>query len=282
MTVKVVIDSASDFPADLAEKLGITIVPCNVHFGTEQFKDGVDITPDEFYRRLTEGSVFPKTSQPSPGDFVEIYDQLGSGADGIVSIHVSAKLSGTYNSAIQAKSLSSATCPIEVLDSAQGCMGIGLVAIVAARAALDGADIVGVVEVARDAMTRAQAFFLLNTLEYLERGGRIGKAKAMLGSVLNIKPILIMKDGEVHELGKARTFSKGIRRLRDIITGFAPIEALCVLYTTTPDLAHEISQDLSDLLPEGENPMVLRVGPTIGTYTGPGVIGISLISQNSS
>ena len=282
MAVKVVTDSASDLPPSVAHELGIAIVPCNVHFGTEELKDGVDIAADEFYQRLVNGPTHPTTSQPSPGDFVEVYDQLGKDADGIVSIHVSSKLSGTYNSAIQGKAQSSATCPIEVVDSTQACVAIGLIAVAAAKEASKGSTVEAVAEVARGAAPRSQLYFLLNTLEYLQKGGRIGKARAMLGAVLNIKPMLIVQDGEVHELGKVRTFSKGIAKLQEVTRGFAPLESLYVLYTTTPDLASEIATSLSDLLPEGQEPDIGRAGPTIGTYVGPGVVGVALLAAETA
>ena len=281
MAVKVVVDSASDLPSDVAEKLDITIVPCYVTFGTEDYKDGVDIQADEFYKRLVGGPVLPKTSQPSPGDLIEVYDRLGEDADGIVSIHVSAKLSATYNSAEQAKAQSSADCPIEVVDSAQACMGFGVIAIAAAREASKGSSVEKVAEVARDAAGRSELFFLVNTLEYLEKGGRIGKARAMLGSVLRIKPMLTVTDGEVHELGKVRTFAKGIARLQQVTRSHAPLASLWVLHTTTPDLAGEIAASMADLLPEGQEPLIARPGPTVGTYVGPGVLGVALLRAAS-
>ena len=279
MAVRVVTDSASDLPSDLAESLGITVVPCNVNFGTETFKDGVDISADEFYRRLTEGPTLPTTSQPSIGDFAQVYDELGKDADGIVSVHVSSKLSGTHNSAVQGKAQSAAQCPIEVVDSAQACMGQGMVAMAAARVAAQGAGIGEVAEAARGAVPRSQLYFLVNTLEYLERGGRIGKAKALLGTILKIKPMLTVKDGEVHELGKARTFAKGVARLQEVARGSAPLESLCILHTTTPELAREIAASFNDLLPGDEEAFISRTGPTVGTYVGPGVIGVALLSQ---
>ncbi len=278
MAVKVVTDSTSDLAPDLAESLGITVVPCNVQFGTESLKDGVDILADEFYERLTVGPVHPTTSQPSPGDFVEVFDRLGEEADGIVSVQVSAKLSGTYNSAIWAKEETTAKCPIEVVDSAQACLALGLTVIAAAEAANKGADTETVAKAARNAAPRSQLFFLVNTLEYLQKGGRIGKARAMLGTVLNIKPILTVQGGEVHELAKARTFKKGIAKLKEVAESYVPLEGLYVLHTTTPELAQEIADGLSDLVPDGKRPLVGRAGPTIGTYVGPGVLGIALLS----
>lgn len=282
MVVKVVTDSTSDLPADYAESLGVTIVPLNVAFGTESFKDSVTITADEFYERLTEGSVLPTTSQPSPGDFVEVYDRLGQDADGIVSIHLSSKESGTHNSAVQAKAITKATCPIDVVDSEQFSMGLGMIVIKAAEAANRGASVEEVAATARDAIGLSQCIASFDTLEYLERGGRIGKAKALVGSLLRLKPAIIIRDGQVHELGKTRTLVKSIAQLKETARSFAPVEALCVLHSTTPDTAKQIADDLSDLLPPGTEPFVARFGPVIGTYTGPGALGIGLIRKEGA
>ena len=277
MAVKIVTDSSSDIPAEIVENLDITVVPCNVHFGTQGFKDGVDLQADEFYQRLIEGSDFPKTSQPSPGDLKQAYDDLGAGADGIVSVHVSSKLSATYNSAIQAKGETSAECPVDVVDSYQACLGLGMVVIAAAEVANRGGTHGEVASAARSAVDRAQLIFLLDTLEYLQKGGRIGKARAMLGSVLRIKPLIILREGVVDQLGRARSVAKGMAKLREVAEGFSPLESVSVPYTTTPDLAQEFADSLSDLLPEGKKPFVARAGPTIGTYAGPGAFGIGLL-----
>ena len=277
MTVKIVTDSTSDIPHDLAQSLGITLVPLNVTFLTETFKDGVDITADQFYDRLVNGGVTPTTSQPSPGDFLQVFDELAGDADAILSVHLSAKESGTYNSAVQAKDQSDVQCPIEVLDTGQFSMGLGMIVIAAARAANDGAGLEEVVAVARSAMARSQCFALFDTLDYLQRGGRIGKAQALVGSILKIKPMIIIQDGRVHELAKPRTFSKGIARLQEVARGFAPVESVCVLHSTTPDIAGELAENLGDLLPEGSAPFVARFGPVLGTYTGPGAVGIGLL-----
>ena len=210
MAVRIVTDSTSDLPGDVVERLGITVVAQNVHFGTETYKDNVTITPDTFFSMLASSKELPKTSQASPGEFKEVYDQVGDGADGIVSIHVAAKLSGTYNSAVQARELTTAQCPVEVIDTAQASMGEGLVVIAAAEAANAGASMDEVAAVARNAAGRSHCMALLETLEYLQKGGRIGKAQAMLGSILQIKPMILVRDGEVHELGKARTFREGV------------------------------------------------------------------------
>ncbi|MCX8214958.1 MAG: DegV family protein [SAR202 cluster bacterium] len=279
MVVKVVTDSTSDLPADYAKALDVTIVPLNVSFGTETFKDNVTITADDFYQRLTTATVLPTTSQPSPGDFVEVYDRLGEDAEGIVSIHLSSKESGTHNSAVQAQGMTKANCPIDVVDSEQFSMGLGMIVIKSAEAAARGASVEEVAAIARNAIGLSQCVASFDTLEYLERGGRIGKAKALVGSLLKLKPAIIIRDGQVHELGKTRTLVKSIAQLKDAARSFAPVEALCVLHSTTPDVAAKIAADLSDLLPEGTEPFVARFGPVIGTYTGPGALGIGLIRK---
>ncbi len=282
MAVQVVTDSASDIPLDIATRLGVAVVPLNIHFGVRTFKDHVTITPDEFYSMLAHSRELPKTSQASPGEFAEVYDQLGESADGIVSIHVSSKISGTYNSAVQAARLTSADCAVELVDSAQGSMGLGLVVIAAAEAANAGFGLDEVAALARDASGRAQCFTLLQTLEYLRRGGRIGRAQALLGSILKIKPMVILKDGEAHPLGKERTFRKALLRMKETARGFAPVESLAVMHSTSPELARELADDLRDLLPEGADPYVTRFSPVLGVYTGPGAIGIALLQAAPS
>ena len=277
MAVQVVTDSSSDIPAETAERLGIAVVPLNIHFGTQTFKDNVTITPDQFYSMLATSQELPKTSQASPGEFMEVYDRLGSAADGIVSIHVSSKISGTYNSALQAARMTSSACAVELIDSAQGSMGLGLVVIAAAEAANADLDLDEVAALARDASARSQCFTLLETLEYLRRGGRIGRAQALLGSILKIKPMVILKDGEAHPLGKERTFRKALVRMKETARGFAPIDSLAVMHSTSHELAEEVADDLRELLPEGAEPYVTRFSPVLGVYTGPGAIGIAVL-----
>ena len=277
MTVRIVTDSTSSIDRSTAEDLGITVVPQSVHFGTRAFEDGVTIMPDEFYEMLTRSADLPTTSQASPGRFRDVYEDLGRDADGIVSIHISSKISGTWNSAQQGASESSSDCPIEVIDSRQASMGLGLIVLAAANAARRGAGQEEVVSHARSAARRAQCMCLLETLEYLQKGGRIGRAQAMMGSALRIKPMIIVRDGEVHPLGKARTFRKALSNLKEAAREFAPIESLAVSYSTTPEVAREVANDLKEILPEGVEPHIARLGPSLGVYAGPGAIEISLI-----
>ena len=277
MTVRIVTDSTSDIPVEKAQGLGVSVIAQNVHFGTQTFKDNVTITPADFYSMLADSSEIPKTSQASPGEFKELYDGLAEDSEGIVSIHISSKMSGTWNSAIQGAAQTSAGCPIEIVDSGQASMGFGLVVIAAAQAASRGASHDEVVSVAHDSVARAQCFCLFETLEYLQKGGRIGRAQALLGSLLKIKPMIILRDGVVDSLGKARTFSKGLTEMKNTAREFAPLEALVVMHSTTQELAQEVADDLKELLPMGAEPYVARFGPALGVYTGPGAIGIALI-----
>ena len=234
MTVRIVTDSTSDIDGGTAQGLRIAVVAQNVHFGTLSFEDNVTITPDEFYGRLASARELPTTSQASPGRFKEVYDELGRDADGIVSIHISSRISGTCNSARQGALATSAGCPVEVIDSGQASMGLGLIVLAAAEAAMQGAGQSEVISTALSAASRAQCLCLFETLEYLRKGGRIGKAQALLGSALKIKPMIIVRDGEVHPLGRARTFPRALARMKETVREFAPIESLAVMHSTTP------------------------------------------------
>lgn len=281
MGIKVVTDSTSDLPADVAESLGIEVVPLNIHFGPDVYKDRVNLMPDTFYDKLINGNVLPTTSQPSVGEFIEVYERLGSDADGIVSVHLSEKLSGTMNSARLASQQAKAECPIEVVDTFQVSMGVGICAMEAAEAANSGGDMNQVKLSARNAVTRSQCFFMLETLEFLQKGGRIGKAQALIGNLLKIRPMLMLQEGEVHPLGRERTRRKGIAKLVDTVKELAPISGLAVMYSTGQDEAQTLAQNVSKFMIEGREPMMLQIGPVIGTYAGPDTLGIALISAKS-
>jgi DegV family protein with EDD domain len=236
-----VTDSTADLPPALAEELGITIVALYVRFGNQTYRDRVDITEDEFYQRLLNDPIHPNTSQPTPQDFANVYRELSKQADGIVSIHISGKLSGTCNSALQAKELVVAECPVEVVDSEMVSMGLGLLATEAATIANSGKGLQQVVEEVKQSISSTHVWALFDTLKYLALGGRIGKAKALLGTILNIKPILVVKDGEMAPASQARTRAKGIGMLYDYVNTVTDIQDLSVVYSTTPDEAQVLS-----------------------------------------
>ena len=277
MSVAVVTDSTSDLPSELAAQHSITVVPLYVHFGDEAFQDGVDIKADEFYSRLQAENVFPTTSAPSAGVFMETYRQLAKDHDAIISLHLSSKVSATYSAARQAADeLKSEGITVEPVDTLQASMALGLVAIKVAELAANGASFEELVTQANALSSRARFTGLVETLEYLQKGGRIGKAQALLGSLLRIKPILALIDGEAHGIERARTRSRGINRIKSIVAEAAPLEALCVLHTTDPELADEIANDLAQYAPDGK-PMVAQLGPVVGTYLGPGMLGFGMI-----
>lgn len=281
VTIRIVTDSTSDISRDMANEFGITVVAQNVHFGACTFKDNVTITPEKFYRTLNESPEQPTTSQASPGEFQQVYDNLGEEADGIVSIHISSRISGTYGSALMGAASSSAACPVEVIDSGQATMGLGLAVIAAAQAARRGAGFGEVVSAARGAVARAQCLCLFETLEYLQKGQRIGKARVLLSSMARIKPVVTMRDGELHPGGRARTFHRGLATMKQAARVFAPVQSLAVMHAGAPEAAAEVAADLKDLLPSGAEPVVTSFGPAIGVHTGPGAIGIALLQADT-
>ena len=279
MAVKIVTDSTADLPPQVAEELDITVVPLNVHFGEETFSDGVDMDSEQFFRRLTSEADLPKTSQPSVGAFLDTYRTLLEEDREVVSIHISAKLSGTMNSALQAQNQLDAGPRLAVVDSLQASQALGVVATALAQAARDGASHSDIVELARGVSERVRLFFLVETLEYLQKGGRIGKAQAFLGTLLHIRPILTVREGEVHPLERVRTRQKGIERLYQLAAACGPFQQIGVCHSTTPDEAGALGDRLQPLLPQGGKVMQTRIGPVIGTYIGPGGLGIAVLAS---
>ena len=275
MAVKIVTDSSADLPVQLVQELGITVVPLYLRFGEEVYRDRVDISEDEFYQRLLHDPIHPATIQPTPQDFVDVYQKLSKEADGIVSIHLSSKLSGTCNSALQGKELIEKGCPIEVVDSQTLTMGLGLISIVAATAAKAGKGLPEVLAEVRQAIPNIHLLGLLDTLEYVYRGGRIGKATQLLGSILNLKPLLGLQDGEVVPAGRARTRSKGMDRLFDFVKDAVNIEDLAVVYNTTPDEAQSLAERIGSVFAK-EKIRIARVGLMLGVHMGPGALVVVL------
>ncbi|HXN58707.1 MAG TPA: DegV family protein, partial [Candidatus Angelobacter sp.] len=214
--VRIVTDSTADLTPEQQRTAGITVVPLNVHFGDEVFRDHVDLSTDEFFRRLKAAPQLPRTSQPSVGAFEEAYRSLRQGGDDIVSVHLSSKVSGTYNSALMAAQ-SVGEGKIDVVDSLSTSMALGFMALEGAKLARAGRDRQSVTERLQSLVPKARVICVVDTLTYLERGGRIGKARALLGSLLNVKPILQLKDGEVVPLGRARGRPQALSRLVELL-----------------------------------------------------------------
>ncbi len=277
MTVKIVTDSLSDIVSDIAAELGITVVPLYVRFGEKVYRDRVEITTDEFYHRLVHDDILPTTTQPPPGDFLDVFNKLIKETDEILVITVSSKLSGTYQSALQAKSMVEGKCRIEVIDSETVIMGLGLIVLSVAKAARDGAGLNDLVELARGAMPRSHAIMSFDTLKYLAKGGRIGRAQGLLGALLSFKPILTVKEGVVSPVTKVRTKTAGMDYLYNFVAGIPHIEELAVEHATTPEDADALVERISSFYPK-ERIYRVTVSPVIGTYTGPNVLSVSVLT----
>ena len=277
MAVRIVTDSTADLPPALAEQLGVTVVPANVVINDESYRDGVDITPDEFYQHLVADSRVPTTSQPSMGTFQTAYRELLEQGDEIVSIHVTGKLSGTVNSAEQAKSGLGDDAPIEVIDSRLASIAMSLVVLDAVELANQSLPYQEIAETVRRNLSRTTTFFALDTLEYLQKGGRIGKAQAFMGSLLSVKPILTLEEGEVHPLERPRNHRRAMQRLIDLTREQAPASRLGIIYSTDEQWADDLRGSLSDLAP-AEQIITARFGPALGVYVGPRAVGVAITS----
>tara|TARA_B100000809_G_C15059124_1_gene501708 strand:+ start:517 stop:1356 length:840 start_codon:yes stop_codon:yes gene_type:complete len=277
MTVRIVTDSSADLPADLVQQHGITVLPCYVVVDDQPLKDGVDIMPDDFYRRLQADGRFPTTAQPTVADFQEVYRGLAGQGDQVVSVHVSGKLSGTLNSAEQAKA-SIDGAEIELIDSQLASIPLGLAVLDAAAIASEGGSLQEVAEKVRQGLGLHHGLFALDTLEYLYKGGRIGKARAFMGSVLHVKPILRLQDGEAHPVERPRNRERAMRRLVELASELAPVRRLAVIYSTDADRMATLKQDLTGLLP-ADQIIEARFGSTLGTYIGPDALGVAITQE---
>lgn len=273
--VRIVTDSTADLPRDLVEEYQITVVPLKVIFsGEEALRDGVDILPEEFFRRQLEKREMSSTSQPTPAEFATVYSELAAGGHSIISIHISSVMSGTVQSARMAREMLP-EADIEVVDSKLVSMGLGLVVLEAARAAAEGKsreEILGLVE---KNLAQTKVYFVIDTLEYLARGGRIGKAQAFLGTILNIKPLLYLKDGTIHPYEKVRGKARAIERLVQVVEETAGGQKIkcSIVHGANPDDMEQLRQKIISRLNCGV-PVVSKLGAVVGTHTGPGVVGV--------
>ncbi len=271
MAIKIVTDSGSDIPLEVAKKLGITIVPVYIYFGDKAYKDGVDIGPDELYKRLVEGPIYPTTTQPMPADFSKTYGELSKDAEAIVSIHLPTKVSGTYNAALQGVEAAKPKCEVHVMDSYSVSVGLGIVAMAAARVAKAGGNLAEVLKETKKAISQTQIRALLDTLQYLLKGGRITKTKALVGTLLNVKPILTMREGEMVQAGMARSYAKGIEQLFEFVKSHPNLQEVAISHTTVPKEAAALKKRIASIIDE-ERILMSRVGAGLGVHGGPGTL----------
>jgi DegV family protein with EDD domain len=270
---RVVTDSTSDVPAEWCERYGIEVVPLRVLFGSESFRDRVDLSVDQFFDRLRRADRLPTTSAPSPGDFAAVYERLSRECDGVVSIHISGELSGTVEAArVGARSVDG--FPVHVVDSR--CLTVCVAYL--CRAAAEAGTLEEAVRRVEERVPKQRILALLDTLRYLELGGRIGRAQALLGTVLGFKPILGVADGRVEPLDRVRTRARAIPRLVQLLTRDLPVERLAVMHTQVPDDAERIRAQLATDLPDVQVD-IGEIGAVLGTHVGPGTVGMAYIRR---
>ncbi len=272
MTVAIVTDSTADLPSGLTRTRSITVVPLTLNFEGRSLLDGVDIRPSEFYRKLPNATTHPTTSQPSAGRFAETYAQLLNDHADIVSIHISEKLSGTYASAVQGAEM---TDPkrVHVIDSQLASMSLGLLTLAASEMAAHGVAATAIAERVTAMRESVQTYFSVATLEFLRRGGRIGRASALLGSVLQVKPVLCIRDGLVTPLERVRTFDRALNRIIELTREVDRGKGLCVIvgHADSESDAERVARSLE---PITDTLMIQPLGPVVGAHAGPGVVGV--------
>lgn len=271
-------DSASDLPQEMADALGIVVVPLHVRFGATELVDREQLGVEEFWRRCAASADLPETAAPSPGAFKSAFEELfAAGADGVVCVTLSSKLSATNEAASQAARAMSRGAAVTVLDSFSVTMGQGLMAVAAAEVASDGAGMDRVVAAAESTRDRLTVCGVIDTLENLRRGGRIGGAAAALGTLLSIKPVIEVRGGVVEQESKQRTRAKSLKYLAQKVRSAGPLERLAVLDAQAPDFGEFLGLlgDVGSAKPR----MVGEIGPVIGTHAGPGTIGVAWVTE---
>jgi DegV family protein with EDD domain len=275
--VRVVTDSLADIPPDILHELNITTVPCIVRFGDVEYRDRVDLPTCEFYQKLAASPVLPTTAVPSCNVFEETYLRLAEETDQILAIHTIASLTGIFN----ASRLAASEIPnvqIELIDSRQVSMSLGWLAIIAARAAQAGKSLSEIKALVESAIGRVHIVAMLDTLEYAQRGGRLGKGAALIGSLLNVKPILSAANGEIVPVGSARTQKRALERLIQIVGESGPVQEIAVVHAHALVLAEQLHKTLTEIYPD-KRVLISETGPVLGTHAGPGAVGIAWLSK---
>jgi len=274
--VKVVTDSCSDITPQLAREFGITVVPLYVQFGNETYRDNIDLSTEEFYHKLKTTKIHPTTSTVTPADFAELFTKLAEETKEILTITLSEKFSATYAAALQGKAMVGKDCRIEVIDSKAGAGAQMLLVISAAKMAQSGANLKQIADRVRRAIPRVHVLVSFDTLEYLRRGGRIGKAQAFLGSLLKVNPIVGVKDGETFPIARPRNRAQAMDFLVNFVKGVSRIEAVAIEDATTPDDLQTLAERLKDVVPP-ERIYRSKVSPVIGTHVGPHALAVAVL-----
>ena len=278
MTIRIVTDSASDISLEEAEDLGIEIVPLSIRFGEAEYTDLVDLSVSDFYQKMAESDLLPSTAAPSPGAFEAAFKRCAeAGADGVICINLSLALSATGQAAQLAADALADTLPVKCIDSKSITCGLGTIIRKAAGAAKDGGSMDEIVALVENLTSRTRIFATLDTLENLKKGGRIGGAKAMLGTMLQFKPCLDLSSGEVVEAGRQRTRKKSLIWLKEVLESEGEISELSIIHGDAPDL-EEFATLISDIIPIDQI-RINQLGAVIGTHGGPRVLGVTYLVQ---
>lgn len=274
MPVRVVSDTACDLPSHTTEQLGIALVPLHVRFGATELVDRVELSTADFWQRAAACDELPSTAAPSPGAFADAFrSAVGPGTDGVVCVTLSSRVSATYEAATQGAREAALDVPVTVVDSLSVTMGEGMVALAAAEAAAGGAGMDEVVSVAESTKQRLAVYGAIDTLENLRKGGRIGNARAVLGTLLSIKPVIEVRDGVVEEESRQRTRARSLRYLADKVRAAGPLRRLALLNGNAPDFDTFVAL-LSDVRPA--TPVVIAdIGPIVAAHAGPGAVGVA-------
>jgi DegV family protein with EDD domain len=273
--VAIVTDSTAFLEPGVAQKLDITIVPLNIQIGDEALRDGVDITPEAFFQRLERGGPIPRMSPPSVQTFERVYADLHTQTDQILSIHVSGQLSQTLRHAQRGAESLLGRCRIAIIDSLTTSLGLGILTTHVAQAAQEGADLDEIVRLVRGMIPHIYIVFYVDEMDYLERGRRIGKAQATLGTMLNIKPLLFVEDGDIIPLEKVRTHEKAIEKLFEFVAEFSDLEQAAIVqrHATPTKETKMLLERLEQVFPDMKFP-IIQYGPLLASHIGPSAMGI--------
>jgi DegV family protein with EDD domain len=279
MTIRILVDSTCDVPPDVAERLDIAVVPVYLNVGDKSYLDGVDLTRQEFYKNLPSYNVFPTTAAPAPGAFTAAYQTLvDGGATEIISLHLASKISTTLNAArLGAEDVEGAR--VTLWDTQQLALGSGLQAIIAAEAAASGCSLTEILALLKEKREKTRVFAMLDTLEFLRRSGRVSWTEFGLGTLLRVKPIVQVYDGEVTVVEKVRTTKRAIPRLIELVDSYGPLDRIAFEYAGDLETAERLQQAAKDLIPPGVETPFMELTPAIGSHAGPGVVGLGFIAK---
>lgn len=280
MPLKIVTDSACDVPPEAAEALGVTIVPVYINIGEEGFREGVDITRDEFYRNLSSYRVYPTTAAPSIGTFTQVYEELAAaGATEILSIHLADSISATCNSARLGAEAAQGVA-VTVYDSRQITLGAGLLVVTAAAAAAEGKSLAEIVALLDERVTRSRVFGMLDNLEALRRSGRVNWAQFGLGTLLRIKPVMMIQADDISVVAKIRTRTRALEQTIQMVSEFSPFERLAIIHVQAAEAAEELRQQAENLFQTEHPPFIMEVTPAIGVHLGIGAVGFACVAAH--